>query len=212
MEIGSRKVMKPTLLTNYRERIIPELMKSRGYSNVHEVPRIQKIVINSALNATLEKAQIEETVKEISLIAGQKPIITRARHSVSNFKVRQGMPLGVKVTLRGTRMYEFLYRLIAVSLPGIRDFRGISHKLDGNGNYNLGITDHTIFPEISMESNKRHIGMDITLVTSASTDDEGRELLTLFGMPFRKREVAKTTTEANSETAADAAAEAAPAI
>lgn len=196
--------MKPALLTHYRERMIPELMKSRGFSNVHEVPRLQKIIINSALNATLEKAQIEETVKEIGTLAGQKPIITRARQSVSNFKVRQGMPLGVKVTLRGVRMYEFLYRLIAIALPGIRDFRGISPKLDGNGNYNLGIADHTIFPEISMESNKRTIGMDITIVTSATSDDEGRELLTLFGMPFRKREVTKTTAEAAPAEAATA--------
>lgn len=199
--------MKPALLTHYRERIVPEMMKSRGYSNTHEVPRVEKVVLNSAFNASIEKAQIDETAKEISMIAGQKPVITRARKSVSNFKVREGMPLGVKTTLRGARMYEFLHRLIAIALPGIRDFRGLTAKLDGRGNFTIGINDHTIFPEISMESHKRTIGLDITIVTSATTDDEGRELLGLLGMPFRKREGARTAEGAAESEAAEETAE-----
>lgn len=171
----------------YADSIVSELKKTRGYQNIHEVPRLQKITINSGFNATTEKGQIEEIVREIGAITGQKPVVTKARKSVSNFKLREGMPVGVMVTLRGRRMYEFLYRLIAVALPGIRDFRGVKDKLDGRGNYSLGITDHTIFPEAHGDSGKAGIGMDICITTSAKSDDEARELLTLLGMPFRKR-------------------------
>ena len=162
-------------------------MKSRSYKNKHQVPVVQKVVINSGLSATLDKSEIEDTAKDIAALSGQKPIITKARKSVSNFKVREGMPLGVKVTLRGPIMYEFLYRLIGIDLPGIHDFRGVSPKLDGHGNFTLGITDHTIFPEIRVDSNKRTVGLDISIITSARNDEEGTELLALMGMPFRGR-------------------------
>jgi large subunit ribosomal protein L5 len=180
----------------YNDTVKPELVKLRGYANVHDIPRIEKVVINSGVNATAEKNVITDLAKDIGLISGQKPIITRARTSVANFKLREDMPIGVKVTLRGGMMYEFLYRLIAIALPTIRDFRGVSQKLDGNGNYNLGITDITIFPEISVETHKTHPGLDIAIVTTARTDDEGRELLRLFGMPFRKSETTAKATHA----------------
>lgn len=179
--------MTAELKKHYLEIVIPELTKNRNYKNRHEVPKIEKIVVNSGLDSQLDKNAIEETVKEIGLITGQKPIVTKARKSVSNFKVREGMPLGVKVTLRGENMYHFLSRLINIALPGIRDFRGVPTRFDGNGNYTLGITDHTIFPETTLDHNKRTIGMDISIVTTANTDDEGQELLKLMGMPFRKR-------------------------
>ncbi len=179
---------KPYLHTYYNEQVVPELKKQRGYQNPHEVPRLLKVVINSGINASRDKNWIEDVRKDISLLAGQRAVITKARESISNFKLREGVPIGVKVTLRGTRMYDFLLRLLAVSLPNIRDFRGLSAKLDGHGNYTLGISDHTIFPEISADTGGRDsIGMDITLVTSAETDDEARELLGKLGMPFRKR-------------------------
>jgi large subunit ribosomal protein L5 len=173
---------------HYAEVIRPELVKLRGYKNVHQIPKVAKIVINSGVDASAEKNVITDLAKDIGLIAGQRPVITKARKSVANFKLRQGMPIGVKVTLHGDMMYEFLYRLIAIALPTIRDFRGVSGKFDGNGNYNLGITDITIFPEISVETHKAHPGLDIAIVTTAETDEEGRELLRLFGMPFRRTE------------------------
>ena len=177
---------QPVFKKHYLETVLKELKSKHGYGNVHEVPCIEKIVINSAIGADMEKVQIAELTKDISKIAGQKPIITRARTSISNFKLKEGMPNGVKVTLRGHAMYEFLYLLISIALPAIRDFRGVSNKLDGRGNYTLGIADHTIFPQITGEGGKKNIGMDITIVTSANTDEEGRSLLALFGMPFRK--------------------------
>lgn len=166
---------------------MPELKKEFGYKNVHQVPGIQKIVINSGVSASLEKSASEETAEAIAAITGQKPVITRAKKSVANFKLRKGMPVGVKVTLRGATMYHFLNKLVSVVLPAIRDFRGVPTRMDGKGNYTLGISDHTIFPEMSIDSSKRLIGMDITFVTSASNDDEALKLLTLMGMPFRKK-------------------------
>ncbi|AWT59372.1 MAG: 50S ribosomal protein L5 [Candidatus Moanabacter tarae] len=177
----------PLLKTHYQEKIVPAMMESQGYSNLHEVPEIEKVVINSGINSRLEKGAVEDTTKEISLLSGQKPVVTNARRSVSNFNIREDQPVGVKVTLRGNNMYEFLSRLLNIALPGIRDFRGISTKLDGHGNYSIGIVDHTIFPEISMDSVKRIVGMDISIVTTAKTDEEGYELLNQFGMPFRTR-------------------------
>lgn len=177
---------KSELKEYYTKHIVPELIKTQGYKNVHEVPVIEKIVINTGFGSSADKATIEQIQKDINAISGQKSVITRARISISNFKVREGMPLGVKVTLRGDRMYDFMMRLIAVALPGIRDFRGVPTKFDGRGNYTLGITDHTIFPEINVENNKRTTGLDICFVTTAKTDNEGRELLRLFSMPFRK--------------------------
>ena len=177
---------QPALKTNYNEQIVPALMKSRGYKNVMQVPKIDKIVLNSGVGASSDKNVINDIAKDIGLITGQKPIITKARLSISNFKLREGMPVGVKVTLRGNSMWEFLYRLISVSLPLIRDFRGIGKRMDGHGNYTLGITDHTIFPEINVDTHKHLVGMDVSIVTTASNDEEGLELLTLLGMPFRK--------------------------
>lgn len=173
---------------HYIEKVLPAMRESGGYSNLHQVPAIEKVVINTGISATLDKAGVTDTVRDIGLIAGQKPIITKARKSIANFKLREGMPVGAKVTLRGTQMYEFLYRLLSVALPSIRDFRGVPSRFDGNGNYTLGINDHTIFPEISIESAKRTVGMDITIVTTAQTDKEAAELLKLMGMPFRKQE------------------------
>ncbi len=180
-------MQKTYLQKYYQEEVVPALRKSRGYKNIHEVPAIEKIVLNTGFSAATEKGQIEDIVKEISRIAGQRPVVTKARKSVSNFKLREGMPIGAKVTLRGATMYEFLYRLIAVALPGIRDFRGVRDRLDGNGNYTLGIEDISIFPEARADSGKGSIGMDICISTTATSDDEGRELFQLLGIPFRKR-------------------------
>jgi large subunit ribosomal protein L5 len=181
---------EPILKTYYRDTIVPALIKDRGYKNRHQVPAIEKVVINSGMNASIDKAGITDTVQDITNIAGQRPILTKARKSISNFKLRQGMPIGAKVTLRGAAMYDFLHRLIAIALPAIRDFRGVSNKLDGNGNYTIGIGDHTIFPEISVDNVKRVMGMDITIVTTTNDDDVARELLKHFGMPFRRSESA----------------------
>ena len=176
----------PFLKQLYLEQVVPAMLKSRAYANVHQVPRVEKIVINSGFDASTEKSAIDDLRKDIADIAGQQPVVTKARLSISNFKVRQYMPLGIKVTLRGPKMYEFMHRLIAVALPNIRDFRGVSAKFDGHGNYTLGIADHTIFPEIHIERQRTNIGMDISFVTSCSSDEEGEELLALFGIPFRK--------------------------
>ncbi len=171
----------------YLDTVVPALKESAGYKNIHQVPAIEKIVINTGFDATTEKGMVAEIQKEISNIAGQNAVITKARKSISNFKLREGMPVGCTVSLRGRQMYEFLYRLIAVALPGIRDFRGVKDRLDGNGNYTLGISDHSIFPETQGDSGKVSIGMDICISTTAATDEEGKELLALLGMPFRKR-------------------------
>jgi large subunit ribosomal protein L5 len=181
----------PTLKKLYIEQIAPELVKSRGYKNKHQVPKLVKININTGIDADADKNQIADVARDIGAIAGQKPILNRSRKAIANFKLKPNQIVGCSVTLRGNAMWEFLYRLIAVSLPTIRDFRGVPSKLDGQGNYSLGITDHTIFPEITVENVKKHMGLDITIVTTAETDDEGRELLRLLGMPFRR---AETTT------------------
>lgn len=170
----------------YNETVVPALKENLGYTNIHQVPCIEKIVINTGFGAEVEKGQIQEITKEISNIAGQKAVITKARTSISNFKLREGMPVGVMVTLRGRQMWEFLYRMISVALPGIRDFRGVKDRLDGNGNYTLGVTDHSIFPEAHGDHNKYTLGMDICITTTAKTDKEGKELLRLLGIPFRK--------------------------
>jgi large subunit ribosomal protein L5 len=176
----------PVLKKHYLEVVVPGLLKSRGYKNKHEVPKITKVVLNSGIDAEADKNAIADVQKDIIAIAGQKAMLAKSRKAIANFKLRQGQIVGCHVTLRGDNMWEFLYRLIAVALPTIRDFRGVSAKLDGQGNYNLGINDHTIFPEISLEGVKKHIGLDLTIVTTAETDDEGRELLRLLGMPFRR--------------------------
>jgi len=176
----------PALKTQYTEKVIPELMKKFGFANPHQVPSVKKIVINSGFSATDDKNHILYVNQEIAKIAAQRPVTTKAKLSISNFKLREGQPIGVKVTLRGRAMYEFLNRLIQVALPCIRDFRGVPAKLDGQGNYTLGVSDHSIFPEVSSDGTTATIGMDICINTSANNDDEGRELLALFGMPFRK--------------------------
>ena len=183
----------PTLKKLYTEQVAPELVKSRGYKNKHQVPKLVKISLNTGIDAEADKNQIADITRDITTIAGQKPVLARSRKAIANFKLKEGQVVGCHVTLRGAAMWEFLYRLIAVALPTIRDFRGVSPKLDGQGNYNLGITDHSIFPEINLESIKKHIGIDLTIVTTAQTDDEGRELLRLLGMPFRRAEVAPKT-------------------
>lgn len=180
----------PTLKKLYTEQVIAELVKSRGYSNKHQVPKLVKININTGIDAEADKNQIAEIARDIGAIAGQKPVLAHARKAIANFKLKPNQIVGCHVTLRGASMWEFLYRLLAVSLPTIRDFRGVPPKLDGQGNYNLGITDHSIFPEITVENIKKHIGLDITIVTTAQTDEEGRELLRLLGMPFRRTEPA----------------------
>ncbi len=194
-ETQETEMPTPYLKSYYQEQVVAQLTKSGGYGNVHQVPRVSKVVLNTGFASTLEKKEIEDVAKQLSTIAGQKAVITKAKKSVSNFKLREGMPIGAKVTLRGAGMYEFLYRLIGVALPGIRDFRGVSDRFDGKGNYTVGITDHTIFPETHGDGSKSGFGLDVTIVTSAETDDEGRELLRLLGMPFRKRQAAAGTPE-----------------
>ena len=176
----------PELKSTYFNDAVPALRKAMGYKNIHQVPKIEKVVINSSFGAEMDKNSIQELRKDIASLAGQAPVIVKAKMSVSNFKLRQGMPVGIKVTLRGNQMWEFLLRLIAISLPNIRDFRGVPSKLDGQANYTLGITDHSIFPEINVERQRVNIGMDISIVTSAGSDEEATELLRLLGVPFRK--------------------------
>ena len=178
----------PTLKKLYAEQIVPELVKSRGYKNKHQVPKLVKINLNSGIGAEADKNQIADVGRDLAAIAGQKPIFNKTKRAIANFKLKPNQTTGCSVTLRGNNMWEFLYRLLAVALPTIRDFRGVSPKLDGQGNYNIGITDFTIFPEITVENVKKTMGLDITIVTSADTDEEGRELLKLLGMPFRRVE------------------------
>jgi large subunit ribosomal protein L5 len=180
----------PSLLKIYNEQVVPGLVQSRGYKNKHQVPRLVRVVINSGIDAEADKNQIADVQRDISVIAGQKPVLAKSRKAISNFKLKENQVVGCHVTLRGNAMWEFLYRLIAVALPSIRDFRGVSPKLDGQGNYNIGITDFTIFPEITVENVKKSLGLDIAIVTTAQNDEEGRELLRLLGMPFRRTEPA----------------------
>ena len=178
----------PEYKTIYREKIVPALKEEFGYSTVMQVPRLQKIVLSQGVGAAVaDKKLIEFAADEMTRIAGQKAVITRSKKDISNFKLRKGMPIGAKVTLRGDRMYEFLSRLIGSALPRIRDFQGIkAGGFDGRGNYTLGITEQIIFPEIDIDKVNRITGMDITFVTSADTDKEAKALLTQFGLPFKK--------------------------
>jgi large subunit ribosomal protein L5 len=177
------------LLETYRKEIVPDLSKKFNYKNVFQVPSLKKININVGVGAATQDPKIlDSVVKDIESIVGQKPVITKAKKSVSNFKLREGMKIGCKVTLRKARMYEFLDRLINVAIPRIRDFRGVSDKaFDGRGNYTLGIKEQLIFPEINVDNIARVFGMDVTFVTTAHTDNEALELLKAFGMPFVKR-------------------------
>ena len=176
-----------SLKQDYRERIVPALMKEFSYTTVMQVPKLEKIVLNQGLGiATADKKIIDTAIAEMTAITGQKAIATYSKKDISNFKLRKKMPIGVCVTLRGDRMYEFLERLVRVALPRIRDFKGIESKLDGRGNYTLGITEQIIFPEINIDSVERMTGMNITFVTTAQTDEEGYALLKEFGLPFKK--------------------------
>ncbi len=178
--------MSTTLKKDYKERIVPALEKEFNYTTVMQVPRLQKIVINEGLGAaTQDKKIIETAINELTAITGQKAVPTLSKKDISNFKVRKKNPIGARVTLRRDKMYEFLERLIRVALPRIRDFKGIEGKLDGRGNYTLGITEQIIFPEINIDAISKIMGMNITFVTSAKTDEEGYALLKHFGLPFK---------------------------
>ncbi|KGX89347.1 50S ribosomal protein L5 [Pontibacillus marinus] len=176
------------LKKQYQEEVVPSLMNKFEYDSVMEVPKVEKIIINMGVGDAVQNAKaLDNAVEELELISGQKPLITKARKSIAGFRLREGMPIGAKVTLRGERMYEFLQKLIAVSLPRVRDFRGISNKaFDGRGNYTLGVKEQLIFPEIDYDKVSKIRGMDIVVVTTANNDEEARELLTQFGMPFQK--------------------------
>ena len=177
----------PSLKTQYKEQIIPALMKEFGYSSVMQCPKLEKIVINQGMGqATADKKLIEVAQQELTMITGQKAVLTYSKKDISNFKLRKGMPIGVKVTLRGARMYEFLERLICIALPRIRDFKGINEKLDGRGNYTLGIKEQIIFPEIDIDKITKVLGMEITFTTSTEKDEEALALLREFGLPFKK--------------------------
>jgi len=180
--------MPRTALHEYYEtEVVPRMMKSRGYTNPLQVPRVTKIVVNTGVGTGRDSDALQEAVQALALITGQRPVVTKARKSISNFKLRKGMPVGARVTLRRHLMYNFLYRLINVALPRVRDFRGVSPKsFDGAGNYSLGLTEQSVFTEIDMDKFKHTIGMNITIVTNARTDDEARELLSLLGMPFAR--------------------------
>jgi len=176
------------LKDKYKNEIVPILMKEFNYKNIHQVPKIEKIVINMGVGEGARNPEIiEKHAQELAKITGQKPIITKAKKSISNFKIRRGMPIGIKVTLRGARMYNFLYKLINIVLPKVRDFRGLDpNSFDGRGNYSFGLSEQLVFPEISPDEVKRIQGMDITIVTTAKTDQEAKRLLELFGMPFKR--------------------------
>ena len=180
----------PQLKKQYTAVVVPALKQSRGYTNSHQVPRILKVVLNSGIDAAADKTLIADTQRDLTSIAGQKAVLTKSRKAIANFKLREGQIVGATVTLRCDNMWYFLSRLLVVALPAIRDFRGVPTKLDGNGNYNIGIADYSIFPEISLENTKRMMGLDISIVTSAESDEEGRELLKLIGFPFRRTEAA----------------------
>ena len=176
-----------SLKQDYRERIVPILMKEFGYTSVMQAPKLEKIVLNQGLGiAVADKKIIEVAINEMTTITGQKAVATISKKDISNFKLRKKMPIGVRVTLRGDRMYEFLERLIRVALPRVRDFKGVENKLDGRGNYTLGITEQIIFPEINIDAISRMLGMNITFVTTAGTDEDGYALLKVFGIPFKK--------------------------
>ncbi|HPF99923.1 MAG TPA: 50S ribosomal protein L5 [Kiritimatiellia bacterium] len=174
-----------TLQEKYKKEVVNKLRESGKYTNPMQVPRLLKVVINMSVSASADKDALKHVAEDLMKISGQKPVITQARKSISNFKLREGMAIGAKVTLRGPRMFDFLERFIGAALPRIRDFRGVSRRsFDGRGNYTLGLKEQTIFPEIQPDQIKRSQGMDITIVTTAKTNDEARELLQLMGIPF----------------------------
>ncbi len=180
--------MTQRLKTVYNETIVPKLMEQFSYTNIHQAPKLTKISINRGLGEASQNAKaLEASIKEISTITGQRPVVTRARKAIAGFKIREGMPVGMMVTLRGERMYAFLDRFVNLALPRIRDFRGVSPKsFDGRGNYTIGLREQLIFPEVEYDNVDQVRGMDISIITTANTDEEGRALLKEFGMPFRE--------------------------
>jgi len=193
--------MKARLYSKYVNEVAPALKEKRKYTNVHQVPRMVKIVVNMGVSASLEKNAVEDAAKDLALITARKPAISKSRHNIANFKLREGQPIGCRVTLRRDAMYEFFDRLVATALPRIRDFRGLSpRKFDGRGNYTFGVAEQTIFPEIELDKIKRTQGMDITIVTSARNDAEAQDLLKLMGFPLAEaKETPAKATEAKPE-------------
>jgi len=180
--------MAPRLKEKYLKEVVPALKEQGGYENINQIPRLEKIVVNMGVGAAVQDIkQLDAAVNDLRIITGQQPAITRAKKSIAGFKIREGMPIGAKVTLRGDRMWEFFDRLVAAAIPRIRDFRGLSAKsFDGRGNYSMGVTEQLIFPEIDYDKVDRNRGMDITFVTSAKTDEQAKALLDAFGFPFKK--------------------------
>ena len=176
------------LQEKYQNSVKPELAKKFSYKSSMQIPKVEKIVINMGVGDAVANSKVlDDAVEELTQISGQKPVVTKAKHSIANFKLREGMPIGCKVTLRGERMYQFLDKLVSIALPRVRDFHGVSgNSFDGRGNYTLGVKEQLIFPEINFDKVKKVRGMDIVIVTTAKTDEEGRTLLQLMGMPFRK--------------------------
>ncbi len=189
MEKQEEKRYEPRLLTEYRKRVLPELVKKLGYKNVNEVPQLRKIVVNVGFGEAISNAKLLDAVMEdLAVITGQKAVKRRAKRSVSNFKLRAGVPVGCKITIRGKKMYDFFDRLVNTAIPRIRDFRGLSpDSFDGKGNYNFGVTEQTIFPEIDYDKIKVVFGMDFAIVTTARNDEEARIFLSEFGFPFKKQ-------------------------
>jgi large subunit ribosomal protein L5 len=190
--------MKARLYEKYKSEVVPALKEKHKYTNVHQIPKLEKIVVNMGVSASLEKSAIDDAAKDLQQITGRKPAVSKSTHSIANFKLREGQPIGCRVTLRSDAMYEFFDRLVAAALPRIRDFRGLSpRKFDGRGNYTFGISDQTIFPEIELDKIKRTQGMDVTIVTSAQTDAEALDLLKLMGFPLAEvKEAPKAAAEA----------------
>jgi large subunit ribosomal protein L5 len=180
--------MKSRLYKKYNEEVVPALKAKHNFSNIHQIPKFVKIVVNMGINASLEKGAMEDAAKDLTQLTGRKPVISKSKKDVANFKLRKNQPIGCRVTLRGDTMYEFYDRLVATALPRIRDFRGLSpRKFDGRGNYTFGVPDQTIFPEIELEKIKRQQGMDITIVTTAGKNDLALDLLKLMGFPFAEK-------------------------
>jgi large subunit ribosomal protein L5 len=180
--------MKSRLYEKYKSEVVPALKQKHNYQNVHQIPKLVKIVVNMGVSASLEKGAIEDAAKDLGQLTGRKPVISKSRQAIANFKLRENQPIGCRVTLRKDAMYEFFDRLVATALPRIRDFRGLSpRKFDGRGNYTFGVNDQTIFPEIELEKIKRQQGMDITIVTTAPTDAQALDLLKFMGFPFAEK-------------------------
>ena len=201
--------MKNRLYEKYVNDVVPALKQKHNYTNVHQIPKLEKIVVNMGISASLEKNAIEDAAKDLSLITGRKAVISKSRHDIANFKLRENVPIGCRVTLRRDVMYEFFDRLVAAALPRIRDFRGLSpRKFDGRGNYTFGVAEQTIFPEIELDKIKRTQGMDITIVTSAPEDAQALELLKMMGFPFAEAKeapakAAAVKSEAKTEVKAE---------